>query len=644
MKRFLNSRGVGLAGALTFAGVGLAVGTGFLELSQVTVRSAQIENTALSEQRLKRTVHSLLSEAKECAFNLKPSRLSDKTNKKGKVVSLIKTGGNNIGTSPDTSDDTALITSGERFGDGLIHIVKMELIDPANSNQKERTFKVYYKKPYLGDLSTLSNAECSADNQEGCYFLSCNMDYSCSDVDGDCRDLTATPPDKCQSSGCQNPGEISLTELTCTGENEYLQGFDEKSRPICASFETLTQELACPDGQFLKGFDNEGRPKCEIMCENHNTSHGFIYGKRAFNSDLNRCECLGGSRYNTEQKSCICPGRQRTNQYLRSNNKRDRRQYWVHSNNRCECLRGKVWYSDSEECKCPAGWIWNRHTNMCVESCTSPYPYKYYYGCHRCPEATPYYHSGGCQSCPSYTPHYHSGKCNFCPINTPKRNGSSCVTCSAYNSATPKWNGSKCVSCSAYDSATPRWDGSNCVACSSSTPKWNGSSCVTCSAYDSATPRWDGSNCVACPSGQSWNGSNCVCPSGKPHYHHSGCHKCKSRLYYNSRCNACPSGYTLSNGGCCPHSHGTYIREADTCCPNSYPYFHGSNCWTRCPSGTYAPNGHGSQCVAYSSSSSSSSGGGNGDGGDWHDYGNDDGGSSSSGDPGSDATGHGGYL
>ncbi len=652
--------GFGLVGVFVTSGMSLMAGMAMLRVNQVSVRSVQVTSSILVEQDLQKRVKDLLSDPESCKLNLKPARLASN----GDLSPA-----NDESTPADESnnllikkDGTVLLKKGPFPEEGVLSILKINFTDP--------DFTVYYTKPHLGEFSTIGGEECTSTDLKGCYTLSCKMDYTCE------NDECTGSNDKCSSLNCVGV-ELERQRFASAecAPGHYVTGFESDGKPKCS---TQAQNLICPEGQVLniqKAADGSITKNClevqiqkSVFCPE---AGGVV---RGISADGISCTvlCSGGRSWNGS--TCVCADTAKPNWNRKTVNceaacsgntpnwnlysaKCERcptqSPYMPKYNSvtkRCEaCPNATPWWNGTRCSACPIATTprWNVATKRC-EACPGYSPRWDGRSCSssNCPKSAPKWNQStqNCVSCPSGTPKFisHKNSCEACPSDSPNYISSDNM-CRACFSPTPKWNGSSCVSCSAYDSATPRWDGSNCVACSSSTPKWNGSSCVSCSAYNSATPRWDGSNCVACPSGQSWNGSNCVCPSGKPHYHHSGCHKCKSRLYYNSRCNACPSGYTLSNGGCCPHSHGTYIREADTCCPNSYPYFHGSNCWNRCPSGTYASNGHGSQCVAYSSSSSSSSGGGNGDGGDWHDYGNDDGGSSSD-DSGSTDAGYGGEI
>ncbi len=275
------------------ASVGLTFGLGILKIGQVSVYTSQVAGTAFAERDLKNTVSKLLNDSKDCAFNLKPSGLSDKTNKKGRLTSkkLIKTEGNNIGTSPVTSDDTVILESGKTFGGGLIKIQKMALIDPdeTNSNTIERTFKVYYSKPRLGAYKTIGGGTCTdgtgATDQAGCYSLSCKMDYHCKDADGDCSDstadLTASPPvkaDSCKFLNCAS-GRQGVANIVC-GKAQYLKGFDLEGNKICqdiscakgevlrgidpATGNEICKSIHCPEGETFRGFDDSGNKVCAV--------------------------------------------------------------------------------------------------------------------------------------------------------------------------------------------------------------------------------------------------------------------------------------------------------------------------------------------------------------------------------------------
>ena len=313
--RFFDFRGFGLVESVIVAGVGMTLGLGMLKLTQVSINTAQVSGTILAEQRLKRSIYSLLSQPAECAFNLKPSRLSDKTNKKGTIASLIKTGG-----------DEALITSGESFADDLIDIVKMELIDPdtTNSNSKERTFKVYYKKPRLAEFSTISGKACSATDSSGCYTISCKMEYHCKNVDGNCdddeEDLSASPKvykDTCQPLDCLgNSGRGGIQGLDLAGrkcgDKELFRGLKADGTADCVP-------LSCKGGAIFIGIKveedpQEGTKKITPVCvkvanEKCKDSESVIitYSPEASEPFDVDCEKVCPGRMSYQSGACKCP-------------------------------------------------------------------------------------------------------------------------------------------------------------------------------------------------------------------------------------------------------------------------------------------------------------------------------------------------
>ena len=555
--RFFDFRGFGLVESVIVAGVGMTLGLGVLKITQVSINTAQVSGTILSEQRLKKSIYNLLGDPKECAFNLKPSRLSDKANKNGEIAKLINTGGNNIDQNHDTSDDTILITSGESFGDGLIRIIKIELIDPdtTNNNSKERTFKLYYTKPRLAEFSTIAGRACSKTDSSGCYTISCKMDYHCEDANGDCLP-TDDPKNKCQPLDCLgDEGGGGGNGINC-GTNEYSKGLKENGNPEC-------EPLSCLADKIFMGLKEDGTPNCvsvndSIRC----LSSGEFF--RGFDSSgkiicVNKHQvCSGGRTY--ESGSCTCPSRKQ----------------FDFAKGMCVCKSSLFTWSEAEKkCKCTNGGVYHEVSNVCRTEL--------------CPSNTPQWNGTSCEACPSSTPVWNGSSCDACPSSAPSWNGSSCTACS---SSTPLWNGTSCTTC---PSGTPQWNGTSCTTCPSGTPQWNGTSCTTC---PSGTPQWNGTSCTTCPSGTPlWNGSQCEpCPPSTPKWNigRSLCEACHSSTpQWNSsrkRCEPCPSNrpwWNTSSRRCAPCPSGTKWSSStvrcelkEKCRNPSYPYWTGSRCIT----------------------------------------------------------------
>ena len=347
---------------LLATGASLALGLGILKIGHISVRTAQMASTTLAEQDLRRTVSNLLNDRKECAFNLKPSRLSDKTHKHGTITSkqLIKTGGNNTGPSPVTSDDTVILEAGKSFGDGLIKIEKMALKypEPLNIGHGAPSFYVYYSKPHLGPYKTIGGETCTdgtgATDQAGCYIVSCKMDYHCKDVDGDCLDDTerdGNPPvfkDKCAPLNCiEGSGAlgVGVTSVINCGTNEFLKGIKPNGDPDCVD---LSQ---CPDGHILKGIKSDGTPDCVDLsqCPAHHIFAGIPADET-------------GKRCRPVPHGVSCPS---FGQYPTGINEDGTMNCAV------ICPFGKV-YKETDggtgSCVCPEGTTWSDNYNLCKEN------------------------------------------------------------------------------------------------------------------------------------------------------------------------------------------------------------------------------------------------------------------------------------
>ena len=591
--------GFGLVETLTVTGLSLAFGMGVLKLTQVSVRAAQIESTAFAEANLLAEVTKLLKNPRECAFNLKPSRLSDKANKKGtlKDKKLIKTKGNNLVVHNHTSDDVVILESGKSYGDGLIKIQKMALIDPdeSNSNTAERDFIVYYSKPMLGAHKTIGGKTCTdgtgATDQAGCYTISYEIDYHCKDVDGDClepADHATSPPakaDKCAFLKYKIGEEdvVDLSPLFGTGceDNEYFRGVKPNGDLDCVSTTCPKQQLyyklggvlnsggiqsscldlsPCPSGKILRTYGSNGKIMrvCDLSSLDNIMGRNCPAGwyLRGYHSSGILCAplCIGGSYYNGS--GCRCPSR-RISRY------RFRGQYLV--NDQCQ--------------QCPANMPYYDSNGNCSR-CTAPTPHYHNGSCHRCRSS--YYYNNTCNNrCQRGTPHYYNGTCNRCPSSTPHYYNSRCNRCQEgqyyYNS--------RCNRCS---SNTPHYYSSRCNRCQENT-HWTGSVCLGCSGglvYNSARK-----TCV-CPANEtevSRNGHNVTCcPNSHPHYYSNSCNRCSAGTphYYNSRCNRCSSNT--------PH----YYSGRCNICPSSRPHHYGGNKCSKCPRNQgYISTDNGNTCV-----------------------------------------------
>ena len=216
----LGGRGIGLIETLVGGAIGAVVVAGSMKSLQLSLESAQVVKSSLSESDLRFSIGQTLHNTSDCVTNFAPTSATVPTDPeqassiglygtnrdfgRGEVVRLAKT----LGTT-DTADDIPILKKGVAFK-GALNIVKMELkgagdTGDANNpkkNKVSRTFVVYYKKEGMGSYSTLGGEPCTATDQSGCYFNQCQVEYQLDDDDN-----TATPFTKvCRVSDCANYG------------------------------------------------------------------------------------------------------------------------------------------------------------------------------------------------------------------------------------------------------------------------------------------------------------------------------------------------------------------------------------------------------------------------------------------------------
>ena len=166
---------MGLAEVLVAGAVGGVIIAGSMKSLSLSLQSAQVVRSSLSESDLKHSLTQVLSNSKDCSANLKPTDASlptpnaiglygdDREKGRGEVVQLKKNvGDNDPADSTTETNDILLLDKGVAFK-GNLNIVKMELkgstaTEDTNNPQKNkvtRTFVVYYSKVGMGSSSTL---------------------------------------------------------------------------------------------------------------------------------------------------------------------------------------------------------------------------------------------------------------------------------------------------------------------------------------------------------------------------------------------------------------------------------------------------------------------------------------------------------
>ena len=284
VKLIKNKKGVGLAEVLVAGAVGGVIIVGSMKSLSLSMQSAQVARSSLSESDMRHSISQILSNTGDCLANFDPTPTPNTvptdpeqagalglygTNRDwavGEVVRLAKTLGNS-----DNTDDVALLKKGVAFK-GDLEIVQMELKgslgdSPPNSDKTVlkkavRNFVVYYKKVGMGGYSTLGGEPCTTSNKVGCYFSQCTVEYQRDDDGGDDSKPAFDPI--CSVSDCVSYGSGG------GGANCYQVDKQDGTTAI--------------DGRTLVGCGGTDKAKGEkTVAFGYNAgSSGSTYGKSTF--------------------------------------------------------------------------------------------------------------------------------------------------------------------------------------------------------------------------------------------------------------------------------------------------------------------------------------------------------------------------
>ena len=595
-KRKTNNQGFGLIEILILSSFGLFVSMSLLKLSEHTTQTTRILRASLAEQDLQYKLTKALSDPADCFYNLKLSHLSDPTNGKGGLSSLVQTNRNNSGDTPNLTDDITLIEPGE-FRSAL-NIVKIELANKTTYNPSSRTLTVYYKKKYGGSQETLDGKPCIAGNgandQAGCYFKACKVDYRFDPIS---KKVTTCSLLDCSSRGRGGPGIVGIS----CAKNQYLRGFDNRGTAICGDLS------ACPEGKILTGVKNDGSKACGVdlsECADIPVPDTAICKERckgvAENESNKDCKCIkttfrgigpSGERIceKVAQLDQDCPVTEDGQQTVMKG-------FDEHGKIVCEvpCTGGRKW--DGSGCVCEGtDRVWNGLACVCGV------------GTH--------WDGLTCVTCPGSKPDY--------PGNRPDWDGTTCVACPEGSEWDMTLRACRCTGGRDWNTAgtcecpatAPWWNAGICKPCPSSTPKFNSVNNI-CEACPTGTPWWDVGECKACPATTPWwNAGICkACPGDKPWYDDGGCKPCPATTpWWNAgvcetcpypsapkwnnitkQCETCPGDlvWSITNRRCeCPHA--IQIQVDDTC---------------HCPAGTLVDHQKGCRCYNQSTKHGSNSG------------------------------------
>ncbi len=533
-------------GTFVAAGAGLVLSLGVLKISQIAIKSVQVSNTLQAEQELYVTIRQMLSDAKDCRWNLDPSRLSNKTHKKGQLIDsdnklrgYIKTGGNNVDSDPRTSeDDTPYLALGD-FKSGLISVKSLELLRTGPDNLKW-TFAVYYSKPQSGSYKTLESAECSATDNTGCYHQSCDLKIRHIPAPADST-KSIIADDSCSLLNCYNVG--GGLNVSCNSPGTYLYGFDDRGNKDCRPI------WPCPKGKVYVGKKEDGTSDCRILPKLPEV------GKFECS---NAEEVLQGFDANGEP---IC---------------------------RSVCSGGKVYKKATFSCECPVNTPYY-YNNVCNQ-CPSATPHYYNNMCHICP-ITEHYYNGVCNECPRHTPYSYDQVCNKCSMETPYYNNGMCYKCPIDWEVDPTcektcpgelvWSEANQACKCPQDSrgfVIKRGDTCGCIGnlsrlangdCGCRSDQIFRSGYCVC---PSEKPWDDKGVCKPCPNSKVWDGTVCQCPGGPDFEHNGGCQTCRAYpFYHNGGCQTCTTTY-YHNGKCRSCLKKFFNPITDKCCPNNTRY------------------------------------------------------------------------
>ena len=640
-----HKRGMGLAEVLVAGAVGGVIIAGSMKSLQLSLQSAQVVKSSLSESDLHHTIRQVLSSKQDCLSNFKPTGETIPSDPKqpssiglygadrewgvGEVVRFAKTFGNT-----DNTDDEALLKKGVAFK-GDLSIVKMELKGqpprPKDSTTKLdkkpalRTFVVYYKKEGMGGYSTLGGEPCDKDNLQGCYFNQCKVELRLDDsatagtneakCEGMCADYRSGGGGGSGNPDCYKVDKEAGKERTLVGcgadEAEGAKttaiGFNA-GKDLTGGSDNIaighSVQLASPTGSNQINIGN-------IIQANRDTDPDDTTKKMGVLKICNPGGTDGdGKCIELSKKSLACP----ENHYFRGI-KEDgtpecqeeefcpqSQHHWTPENICHECPRDSPLYranADPPDCvSCASNSIYiltGTNKNTCQVCPTDQIPVDGVCQCRNNKVLS----NGHC--CPTSHPFYHTGGCRLCPTNRQRKN-------------------QQTGQCECNDFWPHEYDG-GCHGCPKNQVYIGKQGFVNiCCPANKPLYEYSEQRCTQCPRGpyneiQVYDNGHC-CPTTTPYYYNEQCNRCRSeqvaygnqccnRPYsYNDRCNLCLETQVESNGHCCPsdlphHYEGKcnkcrsdQILSNGHCCPNTKPYYHSGGC-RECPTGRFSYRANG---------------------------------------------------
>ena len=242
-----------MAETLVATAIGSVLILGSVKALSVALQAGGVSRSILTENDFRMTLSKSLRNY--CTANLKPEKLTGTNKNKG--IGTLENIYSITGQETGSPQEISVINKGDYKTD--IEVVKMEL--KGDLAKQTRTFVAFYKKKGLGHLNTVGNAECSAGKTEGCWTLSCSLDYQWREDDPATTGIVEGF-EGCEVLNC-NEALVSLAGVDCErthGPGYAIGGFNDQGEPICKN---LTADAnPCPFGTQLKGYKTDGRPDC----------------------------------------------------------------------------------------------------------------------------------------------------------------------------------------------------------------------------------------------------------------------------------------------------------------------------------------------------------------------------------------------
>lgn len=515
---FFGNKGFGLVETFLAAGVGFVLGLGVLKISQIALRSAQISGTQQAEQDLYVTIRQMLSDGEDCKWNLDPKRLSDTSNKNGKLINpddnKLRGFKKTNGTPNDDTDDIPYLELGD-FKSGLISVKSLELLNTGSPPNLKWTFAVYYTKPQLGSNATLENAVCSTTDKTGCYHQTCNLNIT---HILDPNNNTKYIINSCSLLNCYSVG--GGLDVSCE-DGQYLHTFDAEGNEECKPISP------CPQDKVYVGNKEDGTPDCRVLPElpelENSSCHEAGKVLQGFNKNgkpiCRTIPCPSGKVYNKDTSTCECSS--------------SKPYYYRATCNQCPAEKPHFRNNICNQCPETRPHYYNNQCNKC----SSSKPYYYGSTCHKCPAHKGFYWSGKCHKCPSSTPYYYFWRCHKCLEDAVVSNNQCCTR------RKPYYYNNRCNKC--REGEYYYWN--MCSKCPQATPHYYNNQCNKC---NKAIPYYYNNMCNRCPSHKPYYDWRCTkkCHRKKPEFDRQ-CNKCppnyRSFLY---QCLYCPDGWTYVIG------------------------------------------------------------------------------------------------